>query len=262
MASNISGRWFWGAASLMLATVLINAGYTLYLRYRPVAPTAVVGPVHDFGAVFFGETKEHVFHVDNHWGSARTIARVASECGCAVPGAELQGKTVDAGEAFDIPVRWTLPNRLGPAKTSLMIFFTEGVPARMSLVMKARVRQRLALSPDRIDIETSGADVRSETVTVAPLPNAPRFELARVSTDSQYILATLATTGEQTSNAGKGPWRVTVSTVPPLPSGRIEGHIFFHGSDPQMTPVTLHAVVQVRPARGAAIDNRVQRQHP
>jgi hypothetical protein len=231
----------------VLATVSYNAAQSLYLSYTEGESAFFAGPVYDFGTAYSGETKVHVFQVKNVWQSPRTIERVAAECGCAVFGTDIQGTTIDVGESIDVPVRWVVPNRLGRVKTKMMLVFSEGVPTRMSLVIGAQVRQRLAFSRDRVFIEAETNDARSQTFTVERLASAPPFELVRVSTDTEFLAATLEDNHELESTDAEASWRVTVSTVPPLPKERIDGHVFFHGSRPDMPPVSLPAVVFIRP---------------
>jgi hypothetical protein len=159
----------------------------------------------------------------------------------------LNGKTVEVGEVLEVPVRWTTPYTEGELAKRAFVHFSDNECPPLLLTIRARVRRSIICSVDLIDIKaTSTKDSRSQTFTVAQVPNAPPFELARVSTNVPTLRADFEPFGR--ARLGKvNTWRVTVTAVPPLGKGKKVGSVFLHASDPSLQAISLQAVVAVGP---------------
>jgi hypothetical protein len=244
--SKWSKRCFWLAALFFVATVLYNAGHIVYSNLGGWF-AANSGPVHDFGILFAGETREHVFRLENVWSSPVTIAGISSPCGCTTVATELKGKTVDVGEVIEVPVRWTTAYSEGDFTKKVAINFVDSARGPLWLTMRGQVKPRFICSPNKISIEAdSKNDLRSQTLTIKQVSGAPPFELVKVTTNTEFLSATFDA-AEKSVAGNVVAWRVTVTTVPPLREGRVEGNVFLQASDPTLKLVPLSAVVSVQP---------------
>jgi hypothetical protein len=248
MASKRSVHACRAATVFFVATLAFCAGQAVYFSFVHRRGDRVFE--HDFGTVFSGETREYVFRARNNIGKPVVVSGVVSECGCTAVDGELEGTTIDAGSAIEVPLRWTAPSTKGKFNKRVFVHFTDRSRPPLKLRIRASVRPRISCSPDHVDIDAASTyDAQARTVTVSLVSGAPPFELARVSTDTSLLSAAWEPVGK----SGDRPrWRVTIKTVPPLREGRIEGNVFLHASDPTLEPVPLIARLSVRPAVVAA----------
>ncbi len=173
MPTTWSQRCLWLSALFFLVTVIYNARH-----FAGIGSAADADAVHDFGTLFSGETRGHVFRVKNAWNGPLVVDGVVTECGCTVVEAELKGKTVDVGSVIEVPVRWTAAYKEGDLTKRVLVYFTDSERPPLRLTMKARVKLRFVCSPERIAIEAvSTNDAQSQTFTVTQVPGAPPFDL-------------------------------------------------------------------------------------
>ncbi len=247
MSAKWTERCLWLSACFFLATVLYNVG-------RSVDPAAdggnsalQAGYVHDFGTVYLMETREHVFRVQNVWGSPLVIDRVISGCGCTAIGTDLEGRKVEIGETFEVPVRWIAHNASGTFSSNVLVTFQDAARSPLRLKVRVTVVPQIVYSPERFVIEaTSANDTRSQSLTVTCVAGTQRFELASVTTNSEILSATFDP-ARHSESGEVVEWTVTVTTVPPLPEGRRSCNVFLQSADPALAPLGIPAEVTLDP---------------
>jgi len=248
-----SRRAIWIAAALLAVTTTYNLGQFVY-RSQNRRAAAVAGPTHDFGIVFAGEIKDHVFRAKNGAPTPLTIERVNAECGCTIVKDDLEGKTFGPAQEFEVPIRWTVPDKAGEFKKAVVVYFDDHERAPLRLNLRADVKRRFAYSLEQLSMDAKAVDdVRSQTFTITRAADSPPFELSYVSTNSTMLAAKLEPAESGLADDVQA-WRVTVTTVPPLRLGRHEAHIFLQADDTSLQFTPLPAVLVVRSGESAAPD--------
>jgi hypothetical protein len=205
--------------------------------------------IHDFGNVFWGETKVHVFELQNTGRAAVTISRVVIECGCTTIGEELKDKTVGPNERMAIPVRMRIGNLEGKFAKKVVVQFAGKSHSPLILTVSGNASPRISWFPAQLDFDLSSVDQkRSQVIHVKLKPGASPLAITGVSTNTPTLQVEL-----QKPNRGEEEgreWIIKVTTADPLPVGRLDAFIFVHTSDPAIEPISVKAVIIVRELDG------------
>jgi hypothetical protein len=221
-------RWLiWlGAAVLVIAVARnVREAWEHHARLRALRCDR---PVYDFGRAFQGDVLEHTFHVVNLGRQPITIERVTAACGCTTLRRALEGMTVAPQGEFDVPVRLDLASvPLGKAEKPVVVKFAGAPPLQLTLKLRGTVVPEWSWSPRSVVFQGIGTgEVVSETIVLTQHPEASPAEIGHVAVPP-LLRAEVAPAGDEGGRA----WRLTLSTVPPLPPGRRDLDVYASRAD-------------------------------
>lgn len=242
-----SRRAIWVCATLLAVSVAREIA-ALYAPAVQASDRVVPLASFDFGDVFSGETREHIFKITNGRATPMVVDRVVAECGCTTVSRKINGKTVAPMETLEVPVRWTAVDSEGPIVKRVVLIFGHTDRSPASLTIKARVKRRVSCSATRFVLNLSGTDQSaSQTITVSRVSGAPAFDISSVTTSTSRLAAILTenSSGDETESRAPHPasWRITVRTVAPFGPGRTEASVFLNTSDPALPTIILPATI-------------------
>lgn len=246
----MTGKWsqraIWASGVFLAASICYNLGQFVYELVGGENHRVTAGPVHDFGDVFWGQEKEHVFEIQNTWHMPLVIERVIAECGCTTISDELKGRTIAPQDTIEVPVRLQIGNMEGEFAKRVLIFFKEKSHPSIALMVKGIAKPGISWSPPEITFDTiSTEDEVTKTITIRQVAGSPPITVRDVRSNSHFLSVQWERVA---SNDGRGllEWVVRVSTVPPLPPGRVNQNFFVMTSDPVVNAIPVSVALIVR----------------
>lgn len=194
---------------------------TVVLKPGEVPAVKFDTPTYDFGRVQSGADIRHDFYFTNTGTGPLEILQVKPSCGCTVAGQH--DRIVEPGQSGKIPITMSVKNASGPVSKNITILTNvAGTDSRVTLVVKGEVWQPVQVTPQaaafgRIPAQVSGQET-SRKLTIVNNLETP-VKLGTPVSNSPKFRAELATLEE-----GK-KYELTVTMIPPLESGNINGRI-------------------------------------
>ncbi|MCA9064394.1 MAG: DUF1573 domain-containing protein [Planctomycetaceae bacterium] len=115
---------------------------------------------HDFGLLRPRSVAEHEFQVRNRTAQPLTIERVDTDCACTV--AQPACAVIAPGESCGLRVALRCPGEASDLSKRVRVHFKEKTTEPLSLIVRAQIRPRLDMLPNRLSLEVpSSEDVRT-----------------------------------------------------------------------------------------------------
>lgn len=235
-------RWLISLGVVVLVIVVARNGWQAWEYHDRLRALRCDRPVYEFGRAFQGGVLEHTFHVVNLGRKPITIERVTAACGCTTLRRVLEGMTVAPQGEFDVPVRLDLTAvPLGETEKPVVVKFAGEPPLQLTLKLRGTVEAEWSWSPRAVVFPGLGTgEVVSETVVLTQHPEAPLAEIGHVAVPS-LLRAEVEPAGDE----GGRHWRLTLSTVPPLPPGRRDLDVYVSRSDSPSLIGPIHVTLIV-----------------
>lgn len=216
----------------VVLAVMMGMGASLALAQQPPAPpptpaetgTNLAGPriqfatpVYDFGKVKSGEPVKYTFIFTNTGDQALEVKAVQPSCGCTTAGEWTH--LVKPGETGNVPVQFNSANFNGPVFKTVTVTSNDRTTPTMVLQLKGTVWKPIEFVPAYTvlnimpDAPDTSAVIRIINNTEEPLT------LSDLECNTKAFTAKLTTT-----QPGK-EFQLTLTAVPPLNPGSIQGKV-------------------------------------
>jgi hypothetical protein len=173
-------------------------------------------PTYNFGERSNSETVEHVFILKNSGDLSVEIGHVRASCGCTV--AKLSEKIIRPGEQVELSSRLNLRGRRGKQRKRITVHSNDPDTPRMQLYLEGTAVAPMTAHPNRIFFGQLGTEQdASRTVNITP-GKEPLHVKNVISTDKHFVPEL------EVVEDGRN-YKVHVRTKPPLPQGRLRGHV-------------------------------------
>jgi hypothetical protein len=184
------------------------------------AKIAFATPVYDFGKVKSGEMVKHSFIFTNLGTDLLVVSNVAPSCGCTTSGDWT--RQVEPGKTGSIPVQFNSANFKGMVMKTVTVTCNDTAQPSLMLQIKGTVWTPIDISPQFAALNVP-AESREPTKTLVKIVNNTESPITLTQPESNHksIKAEL-----QTIQEGK-EFQVTISAVPPLDPGTVQGQITF-----------------------------------
>jgi len=236
----------WVASVMALGTV---AGMAQPPEPPPAAAAATngIGPkiqfaslVHDFGRARSGESIHHTYTFTNTGDATLIIKSVQPQCGCTAAGEWT--RQVEPGQAGRIPIQFNTHGYNGPVFKQTTVNCNVADQPAIFLQIKGTVYRPIEFTPPMTVLNISpDEDVVSALVTITNNTDEP-LALTAPESNNRIFAAEL-----KTNVPGKG-YQLTVTTVPPLPMGNVQGQISLRTGWTNPMAISFPVVANVRPA--------------
>jgi hypothetical protein len=197
-------------------------------------------PMYDFGRVKSGDPVKYTYVFTNTGEAMLVINSVQPQCGCTAAGEWT--KQVEPGKTGSIPIQFNTVGYGGPVFKQVTVTCNVTNQPMLFLQLKGTVYKPYEIVPALAVINVApDAEGGSVVVTITNNVEEPLF-LFSAESNNRMLSAQLIT-----NQPGKG-YQLTVTTVPPLATGSIQGQISMKTSwtNPAVIPVTV--VVNCQPA--------------
>ena len=171
---------------------------------------------YSFGEVANIQTVDHTFRLVNAGTAPLAIQRLRVCCGAT---ADLSAQSIPPGGTVDLRVHLSLAGRVGPQKKSIHVISDDPVEPYFQLQLVGTATAEVEAVPSRVDF--GDVDERAAVEQVVTLKARPGLAF-QVTACTSTVAWCRVDVGRGASNA---EYRVTVRTVPPLPSGAASGRI-------------------------------------
>jgi len=236
----------WVASVMTLGTV---AGMAQPPEPPPAAAAATngIGPkiqfaslVHDFGRARSGESIHHTYTFTNTGDAPLIIKSVQPQCGCTAAGEWT--RQVEPGQAGRIPIQFNTHGYNGPVFKQTTVNCNVADQPAIFLQIKGTVYRPIEFTPPMTVLNISpDEDVVSALVTITNNTDEP-LALTAPESNNRIFAAEL-----KTNVPGKG-YQLTVTTVPPLPMGNVQGQISLRTGWTNPMAISFPVVANVQPA--------------
>jgi hypothetical protein len=246
-------------------SVLTFAGTTLALAETPApaAPAAAPAPaaaatggasvafetpIFDFGKIKSGEPVKHTFVFTNTGTETLVISNVQPACGCTTSGEWT--RQVEPGKTGTIPIQFNSANFNGAVAKHVTVTSNDKTQPNVTLQIKGTIWKPVDVNPQFAVMNVppdSYEPVKSEVRIINNTEQA--FTLSAPESNNKFFKADL-----ETITAGK-EFKVTITTVPPLESGNVQGQITLKSTSTEAPVInitawaTVQAAVAVNPAQ-------------
>lgn len=228
-----------------LGSTLVQAQQTSAPPVAAAAPTNAPGPkiafatpVHDFGRVRSGEPVKYTYTFTNTGDALLVLNNVQPQCGCTAAGDWT--RQVEPGKTGSIPIQFNTMGYNGSVLKQVTVTCNVTNQPMLFLQLKGTVFKPFDVIPP-LAIMNLGpdADVASVVMTVTNNTDDPLI-LTSAECNNKMFSAHLTT-----NVPGKG-YSLTVSNVPPMAAGSVQGQITLKTTwtNSPIIPVTVVANVQ------------------
>ena len=232
---------------LSLGTAVVGALETSAPPVAPAAPTNAVGPkiqfatpLYDFGRVRAGEPVKYTYVFTNTGDGLLILSAVQPQCGCTTAGDWT--KQVEPGATGAIPIQFNTASYNGPVFKQVTVTCNVTNQATLFLQLKGTVFKPFDLIPQMAVLNVQAdSDTASAVITITNNTEEP-LTLSPPESNNRMFFAQLMT------NVPGKLYQLTVSTVPPLSQGGVQGQISLKTcwTGTPVIPVTV--VVNLQPA--------------
>lgn len=245
--SNLNKKLVWAGLVVSMGTGALVAQQTSAPPASAAAGTNVVGPKiqfatpeYDFGRVKAGELVKHTYTFTNTGDRLLIINAVQPGCGCTTIGDWT--KQVEPGKTGVVPIQFNTANYNGMVVKQPSL--TCNVTNQPTVVMRLKgiVYKPYDITPP-IAVLNVPADAEKASLVVTITNNtAEPLLLAEPQSNNRMFAAEL-----KTNVLGKG-YQLTVSTVPPLGTGSVQGQINLRTGWTNPPNMSVTAVANITPA--------------
>jgi hypothetical protein len=197
-------------------------------------------PVYDFGRVKAGEPARHTYVFTNTGDALLIINSVQPQCGCTAAGEWT--KQVEPGKTGSIPIQFNTAGMNGPVFKQIPVNCNVTNQTMVMLQLKGTVYKPVDLTPPMAVLNVMpDTDTASVVVTITNNTEEPLM-LFGPESNNRMFAAEL-----KTNTPGKG-YQLTISTVPPLAMGSVQGQITLRTGWTNPPTISVPAVANVQPA--------------
>ena len=197
-------------------------------------------PVYDFGRVKAGEPAKHTYVFTNTGDALLIINSVQPQCGCTTAGEWT--KQVEPGKTGSIPIQFNTAGYNGPVFKQIPVNCNVTNQTMVMLQLKGTVFRPYDLTPPMAVLNVM-PDTEAASVVVAITNNTEEpLMLFGPESNNRMFAAEL-----KTNTPGKG-YQLTISTVPPLTMGSVQGQITLRTGWTNPPTISVPAVANVQPA--------------
>ena len=212
----------------------------------PAAPTNAPGPriqfdstLFDFGRVKSGEAVKHTYVFTNTGDTLLVINSVQPQCACSAAGEWT--KQVEPGKTGVIPIQFNTLGYGGQVFKQTTVTCNVTNQPMLFLQLKGTVYKPYDVIPALAILNVApDAETASVVMTITNNTEEP-LEVFSPQSNNRTFSAQLAT-----NQPGKG-YQLTVSTVPPLPTGSVQGQITVKTSWTNTPVIPVTVVVNAQP---------------
>jgi hypothetical protein len=238
------------AVVIGLMTMGIGVGGARQTSALPVAAAAstnAIGPkiqfatpVYDFGRARAGEPVKYTYAFTNTGDRLLMINSVQPQCGCTTAGEWT--KQVEPAKTGTIAIQFNTANYNGPVLKQVTVTCNVTNQTTLFLQLKGTVYKPFDLIPPMavLNIPPDG-ETASVAVTITNNTEEPLI-LSSPECNNRAFTAEL-----KTNVLGKG-YQLTVSAVPPMPSGSVQGQVSLRTSWTNPAVIAVPVAANVQPA--------------
>lgn len=232
-----------------LVGILISGLFAPILSAQPAAPAqpnlegpriSFATPVYDFGKVKAGDPVKYTFFFTNSGDQVLEVKSVQPSCGCTTAGEWT--KLVKAGEQGEIPVQFNSANFNGQVFKTISVASNDRKAPTVVLQLKGTVWKPIELVPP-YTIMNVPPDAPPTTAVVRIINN---LDEAITLSDPQCNNKSFTASIEPTQ-PGK-EFRLSISAVPPLNPGSIQGKVTLKTSITNMPALEVPFWANIQPA--------------
>ena len=211
------------------------------------APTNAPGPkiqfatpLHDFGRMRAGDPVKYTYIFTNTGSALLILNTVQPQCGCTTAGAWT--KQVEPGMTGVIPIQFNTAGYNGPVFKQVTVTCNVTNQATLFVQLKGTVYRPYDLIPPMAVLNIPpDAESASGVVTITNNTEEP-LVLSKPESNNRAFAVEL-----KTNVLGKG-YQLTVSAVPPMPAGSVQGQITLHTSWTNPAVISVPVAANVQPA--------------
>ncbi len=196
-------------------------------------------PIYDFGKVKGGESVKHIYVFTNVGGATLQVSNVQVSCGCTTPGEWT--RQVEPGKTGSIPIQFNSANFSGQVAKTIAVTCNDTNQTTVVLQIKGNVWKPIDVMP-QFAVLTVTAESPSTTTTVRVVNNEEAPLTLSMPESSNPALAVEL----KTNQPGK-QFELVVKTVPPLPTGNVQGQITLKTTSTNLPVINLSAWVNMQP---------------
>lgn len=195
---------------------------------------------YNFGTVFGGTIVEHTFLATNTGGQPLKISEAVPECHCTA--VEVWPETIQPGKTAEILVQLDTSAQEGEVFKSVSVVSNDPLSPDQTLSMVGMVRKPLEVIPPFASVLLPPEQTSSSTSLVRVVNQTDQsVNLSDPTSSSGPFKATL-----RTVKPGR-EFELSVTAVPPLPSGNTAGIISLKTSWTNLPELSITAVARVQP---------------
>jgi hypothetical protein len=197
--------------------------------------------IFDFGKIRAGETVKHSFIFTNIGTEVLNVTHVQPACGCTTAGD--WSRTVEPGKTGSIPIQFNSGNFSGMIAKTITVDTSDKSQSRIILQIKGNIWRPIDVSPTFAVIQVPpDSDGGSAVVTIVNNTDEKMTFEEPQSSSKNFTASVSASTNNPKE------FKMTISTVPPLPSGNAQGKITVKTSSTNAPVVEVTAWANVQPA--------------
>jgi len=231
---------------LGLGTTVVGARQAPAPAAPAAATTNAVGPkihfaepMYDFGKMQAGEPVKHTYVFTNTGDSLLILNSVQPQCGCTTAGQWT--KEVAPGQAGSIPIQFNTTAYNGPVFKQVTVTCNVTSQPTLFLQLRGTVYRPYEVSPPLAVLNVpADRETASAVVTITNHTDQPFIVFQPQSANRMF-------SAELTTNVPGKSYQITVSTVPPLSPGNVQGQITVKSSWTNTPVIAVTVVANVQP---------------
>jgi len=223
------------------ATTAVSATAAVASAASATGPKIVFAtPVHDFGQIKDGEVVKYTYVFTNVGGAILQVSNVQASCGCTTAGEWT--RQVEPGKTGNIPIQFNSGGFSGKVGKSITVTCNDTNQPTVMLEIKGSIWKPIDVTPQFAMLNiTSETPSNATTVRIVNNEEAP-LTLSAPESSNPALAAEL-----RTNQPGK-EFQLIVKTMPPLPTGNVQGQITLKTSSTNMPIISVNAWANVQQA--------------
>jgi hypothetical protein len=227
---------------------MLGAAHALDAAVQSPVPaaTGTIGPriqfetlAHDFGRMKQGESAAFEYVFTNVGDATLEVPYVRPACGCTTSGE--WSRQVEPGQTGTIPIQFNSGTFEGLVTKTVTVSCNDPTQPTVALQLKADIWKPIDINPRFVAMTvTSESPSNATTVRIVSNEETP-LTLSAPESSNPAFAAELGT-----KEPGK-EFELIVKTVPPLPSGQVQGVITLKTSSTNLPEIRITAWANVQP---------------
>jgi hypothetical protein len=194
----------------------------------------VAEPIHDFGRLPPGDSRQHEFVYRNVGSVPLEIKQVRTSCGCTTAGE--WDRQVEPGAAGRVAIKFDTANYSGALQRNVTLVTNDPRQPQLVLQVKAQIWAPIEVNPKTVMFQYDSEATEGETRVVRLTSHLDEpLAFASVRSEHPGFRATL-----ETIKPGQ-EFALQISTVPPVGSGTITTAVVLEPADTNVAPVRVMA---------------------
>lgn len=201
-------------------------------------------PIYDCGRVKSGEAVKYTYVFTNVGGATLQVSNVQASCGCTTAGEWT--RQVEPGKTGSIPVQFNTGGFNGQVAKSITVTCNDTNQRMVVLQLKATIWKPVDVSIQYAVLTvTAESPSNSTIVRIVNNEEAPLTLSAPESSNPAFA-------AELRTNQPGRQFELFLRTVPPLPTGNVQGQITMKTSSTNLPVINVGALANVQPVVMAA----------